>query len=216
LFTISPTFKDKERLDSYEILDYINRTINRYIKEKYLSDSSFKEKALRLRINIGELNELVNNSYNVTPIVFTAIPYLKNAFSCDLPSDFLAYIRSDTEITRTDFLATTTKWVNNEEVDYKELDRLIETPNNKPLLLSPVVTIRNHSGDKDYDKFITVVDRLMSAPINNAITYIKQPTALTYSITSKCELAPFLHEEIVRLSVNTYVNEFKMRLVQTK
>jgi hypothetical protein len=47
------------------------------------------------------------------------------------------------------------------------------------------------------------------------ITYVKTPELMGLNST-ECELASFLHEELVKLAVDMYLNEYKLKLANTK
>lgn len=208
LQTTSKAFESKERLDTYEILDYINRTIDRYIKTKYFSGASFIDNSSRVKSFSDDLKELITTTPIAPVITFSIIDGMSIAYSSDLPSDFFGYVRSDSKITRVNVLPCAGQWVPNQEIEYSKVDEFSTTPFNKPIIEKPLVTF------KDDEELITIID-VYTTLDNNMITYVKTPTEVDMS-NNDCQLAPYLHEEIVRLAVSMYLDEYKMRLNQPR
>lgn len=217
LVTISPDFYSKERLNTYETLEYLNRTIDRYIKTKFLGGSSFKENTNILRASSADLRELISTTDGAnTAETFIAVPGMTGAYTTDLPADFMAYIRSDTKITRITVLACTSQWVPNQEIDYHEIDGVLTTPFNTPILEKPLVTLREDdsiTGNKTYTQGLLVIVDSYTTPLDYIMTYVKTPTPITM-LGDDCQLPEYLHEEIVRLAVDMYLLEYKMKLQQ--
>jgi len=211
LITMSPAFKTVERLDTYEILDYLNRTVDRYIKTKYLSGGSFINNTNTINANIGDLSKLVIATSKT--YAFTQVVNMNNVYETDLPIDFLAYVRSDSKITRTVVFTGTDIWVPNNEVDFNQIDQFITTAFNIPILEKPLVSIQNFEGDGSKEVLL-IIDGFTTLT-NYVLTYIKKPTAIDIS-SNNCELADYLHEEIVRLAVVSYIDEYKTKLTQSK
>jgi hypothetical protein len=219
LETISDTFHAKERLDTHEILSYLNRTINRYIKTKYFSGASFKENTYRLATAIGDLRSLIKITPTGTTPVFTAVlGYDSNVHTTTLPTDYYGYISSMSKATRITVEPTfSDKWIPNKEIDYSEIQQVVTTEFNKPILEAPLIVLKDDgsqaAGTGVIDGLMIVTDAYTTVS-DILFTYVKTPTAVEMSATSFCELADYLHEEIVQLAVAMYVDEYKTRLAR--
>ncbi len=217
LLTISDSFFAKERLDTYEILDYLNRTVDRYIKTKYLSQQSFKANTAVISASTGDLKDLIVFTIIDPVTTFTALPGMTGAWTSNLPGDFFAYVRSDTLVSRDDVLpiAAPGKWIPNQEIDFNDIDQFLSTPFNSPILEKPLVTIHSeHTTTKE--TMMTITDIHTGVPLNNMLTYIKTPNVISIEGDDDCDLAEYLHEEIVNLAVNMYVEEYKTKLSNNK
>jgi len=220
LETVSPKFKDESKIPTYEILDYLNRTVQRYIKLKYLSGDTFKTNTFKLSQSPDDLALLVAN-HTDTPVLISPHAGIPYSGLFQVPSDFLAYIRSSTGITRTkpDSLAhATVELIPNIEIDFNDIDSIMTTPYNSPLLVHPVVTMANDhlvvKAEIMVMSYIVITDKYCTM-VSTSLDYIKQPQEIT-TTGHDCELAVYLHEEIVKLAVSLYLDEYKLKLSGTQ
>ena len=101
----------------------------------------------------------------------------------------------------------------NRVANYDEIDKIVTTPTNKPILRKPVILFAEI--DKiyiHYDQYTTIV--------SYALTYLRKPKLLVLDVndtvteTDECELAIHTHEEIVKMAVSMYIDEYKTHLSQ--
>lgn len=220
LITTSPKFKDEAKVPTYEILDYLNRTVHRYIKLKYLSGDTFKTNVFKIAQSPDDLAKLVAN-VTESPAsipVYPGVPYT-GVFSA--PDDFLAYLRSSTGITRTkpESLAhVASELVPNIEIDFNDIDGVMSTPYNKPILVHPLVTIINYEIQAKalpvVTSYLVITDSYCTIE-SISLDYIRKPEDITLTGIN-CELADYLHEEIVKLAVSLYLDEYKLKLSGTQ
>jgi len=219
LETISATFHAKERVDTHEILSYLNRTVSRYLKNKYFGGNSFKENTIRLSATIDDLRPLIKITAATGSISLNAVTGFDNdnVETTALPSDFYGYISSSSKISRVTITPEiTNKWVPNKEIDYSDMAGVITTPFNKPILESPLVILKN---DANVATETGVIDGLMvitddyTTISDMIITYVTKPVDIDMD-GNDCQLADYIHEEIVQLAVAMYVDEYKTRLAR--
>jgi len=213
---ISPQFKERQRLLTHEILDYLNRTQDRYIQMKYLSGTSFKENVYRISSFIDDFPALINLGEEI--IVFADVEGMGSATeSFDAPADFLAYMRGDVNINRvgTPYDTTATaEWVPMEEVDYNDLDNILTTPFNKPLLEKPLFTmIGNTNQSVPTTNNMIIIHDTYTELLGVRLTYMRKPQDINM-VDQDCELADYLHEEIVKLSVSMFIDEYKTKFAK--
>ncbi len=214
LNTMSPAFKDSEKLNTFEILDFLNKTVDRYIKDNYFSGSTFKENTARLSSNLDDIQELITISSAGTTPAFVAITGMSNAFTVDLPDDFMGYIRSDSKIVRSTVLEiTSASWVPNTEINYYEIGQFLTTPFNIPIIEKPLILFKD---DNSLTTNCIVVMDSYTTISDIVYTYVKSPTPIDLNGTNNCQLASYLHEEIVRLAVSYYFDEYKSKLISPK
>ena len=214
LLDISPIFRDQQRPETRKVLDSLNRAVDRYIKDRFFSGSSFKENTANISASIDEIRELVTQTPIDPVVTFNEHPAMNKVYLSILPTDFFAYIRSESKITRINVLPVTDDWVPNIETDYNNISNFLTTGYNKPILKSPIVTIKNDDIESatsaKAENMITIVDTHTTIS-NNMVTYMKKPTKIDIS-GNDCELSEFLHETIVKYAVEIFFTEYKSRL----
>ncbi len=203
--TVSPAFLIKEKLDTWEMLDWLNRTQDRFIRLKYLNQNSFEENVYRLSQVVDDLAKLVKVS---KLMVTMPVDNIDNAIRLRVPSDFIAYIRSDSVIDRTLPNSISNGKVGNIEINYDKIDSLITTPYNSPILEAPVVTMADES-----PTILIIADKYTTLK-EFYLTYLKQPEKIT--LDSECELANYMHEDLVKLAVSMFLDEYKLKLAGGK
>ena len=202
-------FEEQERPDTDTIFRFLNLSVDRYLKEKYLSQSTFKDNIEFVQKNSDDLRGLIKRQTGLVKNPLSGIP---NRSLVNLPSDYLFYIKSESKVTRTALpVLAVAAWVPNREVTYKELAKITTSVYNTPILRHPVVTFEEDDKILLYkDNYTTVSDF--------EITYIREPKDLVLTVvdasteTTTVELAEHTHEEIVRLAVEMFTMEYKFRL----
>lgn len=221
LETVSPKFILEQKVHTYEIVDYLNRTVDRYIKLKYFSGETFKRNIFKVGTAPDDLARLYQHAELTPTIVLDGPP---NFYYVALSDGFLGYIRSDSEVTRVTVHPMVTAWVPNIEIDWNDLDPLITTPFNKVILESPVVTIEGSYGVEIAPtaegagdiRYLTILTDSYTTLHKVKLQYIEHPILIENKSTSICNLADHLHEEIVKLAVSMYLDEYKLKLAGTQ
>jgi hypothetical protein len=212
LETINPGFKVEEKVDTNEIVRFLNWGCIRYLKEKYLTAPTERTNVEILRNNMADLlNLLTDRTYDGTDLVPDAT-YLgiKNVL---IPDNYFYIVRGDAYIERG---STVFEWMPSEIINYSELEGLIPTSINKPLVRKPVIFFSSQNTISLFMDSNTDITKFK-------LTYIRKPKELVMlsptetvedpnTQTGECELAEYLHEEIVKFSVDMYILEYKYKL----
>jgi len=204
---IDKSVLEKDLPTSNSVLQMLNIAQLRYLKEVYFNNEDYdtileKSESIKNLIvrslftpsaNIGALS---NNSKVVT---------LSN-----IEPSFLFYIRSDSKITRSDLPSIdTAKWIPNDYIKIRDKEKYLTNPFNNPIIVKPGCYIEKSGEDLHlvilYDQYTT-----LSETNSVSIEYIKEPDEITFDVN--CELPSHLHEEIVKLAVDLYINYYKFRL----
>lgn len=212
LKTVSPDFNLKDRPDTDTILMALNIGQSRLIHDRYLNKESFSENVKYVQEKFDDLKNIIKSS-QLRAIPITTGHYNGIASLVAFPSDYLFYLRSDTYISRTVSLATSGYvWTPNEVAkSIKDIESATTNLFNKPILRQPVVT-------QDSTGIIVIIDAYTTIYYNDGdykgfdLTYLRKP--LYIGTTTECELATYLHEQIVRLAVDIYLKEYKFLLAQ--
>jgi hypothetical protein len=217
LQTTSKAYELDEKPDSETILLYLNMAQSRYIKDKYLSTESFRDRVDLVRKYEDELKKLITTtSINpATTLTTTHIPNLKRFL---FPSNYLFYIRSDSNIIRnTIYPTTSSEIVPNEIVAYSNINKFITTVFNKPIIRNPLVFFEESSLQTGVNTVgvINILHDVYTTVNIMYLTYLRQPSALTLNLNSVCELAEQTHEDVVALAVNMF-EQFKYKLLGSK
>lgn len=214
LQTTSEVYNDSDKPDTDTILLYLNIAQIRYVKEKYLSQQTSDDNILSVSKRAEEFRGLVKGG----EIAVAAMEdtHLTNSKMGALPSDFLFYIKSDTEVTRTTlYPISVATYIPNEVVNYNDIDKVITTPFNYPSILKPVFVFRDFHNTAG---FMVIYDRFTTLS-KVWITYIRTPKTLVLDVadanteTTTCELASYMHDEITALAVKIF-EEYKYKLLQ--
>ena len=212
LVTMNPEFKDKEKPDTDTVGHFLTMAQNRYLKENYLEGG--RQAVIQQKVN--EIQNIVARE-TVNVIEITSGPYSKgNGYSYDLSglsNNFMFYVRSDSLITVSADLPDyqcTDQWTPNKFIDYADLDNVLTTPYNEPILIQPRVVLEQNNGDK----LIIISDKYTTIKLTGGLhlTYIKEPQEISILQDQDCELPIHMHEPITKLSVDMYVLEYKYRL----
>lgn len=220
LETIYPESKIEDKQDTDTVLLALNIAQRRFLYEKYLSKSTIKENIEYLQKRSDDLRNLIIRGELMSPIPIPSGPLSGIGYTVNLSilaNKYLFYLRSDTLLTRINAppIVSIATWTPNEIVNsYEEINKVVTTIYNKPILRQPIVALESAN------KLLIVTDSYTTVGLSNtiAITYLKFPKDLGFGDTSTntttCELAEHTHEEIVRSAVDIYVKEYKFLLSQ--
>jgi len=185
LETIYPDAKIEDKQDTDATLLALNIAQRRYLYDKYLSKATIKENIEYLQKRSDDLRNLIIRGELMDATAISTGPLSGVGYTVDLSSltsKYLFYLRSDTLLTRTaPPVVSVAAWTNNDIVNsYEELDKIVPTIYNKPLLRQPVVALEGS------DKLLIVTDVYTSVDTTGtiAVTYLKFPKDLGFTGTS--------------------------------
>jgi len=198
LYTSNPEFEIKDRLDTDEIFAYLNISQLRLMKAKYFPSLNMKENIENINKNIDELRHLI---CRITGTSITPLTDILHGNMMALPANYLYYIRSDSKITRTACpVISSTSTVPNKVITYNDVEAITTNGFNKPILRKPCIVFETDN------KIIIFVDRFttLSAIV---LTYLRTPIQIALGGSNDCELAEYLHEELVQQAVEIFRRE---------
>jgi len=211
LQTSSPLFNDAEKPDTDTIFRYLNESQIKYIKEKYLSAPSFYERTKILGNNLNDLKNLIKH---LTLTNVTVTPHTNTYLFKPTTAYVWHYISATGVITRTYPYATTTTLIDLMPVEAGEVNKYLTTSINKPLILVPVFTQTNNDTEDSYNSIsslMVIFDSYTTYTTTNTKAHcLVMPRKLVLDAsdaateTEVCELADYLHEDIVRLAVDLF------------
>jgi len=207
---ISPEFY----IDSTSIKKYLNEAVVKYINDKFLSLPSFHDKTILIGRNLNDLKNLIK-----------IIDLDQNTVSAHYPNSLTFksssvniwhYLSLTGKLTRSYPHSANDILVDLLPIEPKDINQYLTTYINKPLILVPVFT-QVHSQANDsidnqlsllviYDSYTTFTTDTIKA------ICLVEPSKMELD-SDVCELADYLHEDIVRLAVNLY-NQEKYKLSQ--
>lgn len=210
LQTQSPLYNDSDKPDTDTMLRFLNHAQVSYIKEKYLSAPTFLDRTISLGGSIFDLGTLVVNN-NLTVTASSLYTYSNTA---DYSSDYWHVIKIVGKIARSNPYSVSKTQVQLKPINIETIDRFLTTTNNIPIILTPVFTTFTLSGGTEqhivivYDKYTTYS---ITAGDTNMV-YLKKPKELhlttnSSTTTTTCELAAYLHHELVKYALSLYEQE---------
>lgn len=106
--------------------------------------------------------------------------------------------------------------VSNKLISHDEVEKILVTYYNKPILRQPCVVL---DSDVSKDSYITVYTDSYTSVHNCTVTYVRKPRKFNVinvnndsSIVDQCELADNIHQEIVEGAVDMFIREGAYRL----
>jgi hypothetical protein len=194
----SPGFFDKERVDTYDILNYLNQAAMRSM-DKYISLPTTEQNIRLISENTNDLKDMIRKVRANTfyTIGFTQVsmedgiapytmpggaahhgPYGDNSVVYHMPHDYLHIISCHIKSSRTgaDVLPSSSpQWHKCEIVTHDQAERFITTSFNKPIMREPVIIL-------DADGFFTVIyDSEQLTPLNDIeFVYLRKPHKLDF------------------------------------
>lgn len=235
-----PTLEVVQKLDSDTIFYFLNLAQERYIKTNFVDKEGLNKNKEWLQKRDDVLKNIIKRAIlldSSTGIILVAEPSttpiggLTGTFpagtipdagititydlgiSVPLPTDYYFYIRSSSKVTGTYLDLTTKKWVGNKVISHSDLERVMNSAYNSPILRQPCVLFEENTHAIVYKDTYTNI-------FNLDFTYVRKPKKLVLTVvdaaseTTTCELSELTHNEIVDSAVNIFVQEAKYRLKQ--
>ena len=166
---MSDAFITEERPDTFTVFKFIGQAQIRYLKEKYLSMPTMEENVLLLQKRSDDLRNLIKTvrfDINAAP----AGVYYGKAIYIDMLDDYVHYVRSDSQLTRTDAITiSSATYIPNRVIPHSEIDPLISTPWNYPILRNPIAVFEEN------DRIYIIHDTYTTIPTYVSVTYLRRP-----------------------------------------
>ena len=216
LQTMDQTMQIQNKIETDDIISFLNQYQNMFIKDVYLSKSKVKDdKRLSSKLN-DYLSTLIRYSKNlpISDIEFNNEYTTRNNFiSYDLPQDYLTYITSLSSIIN-NYVENTIGEVKNKYIDnFSDLFNIVgNTDNYGCITRKPIVTtsLPSSSGRK-----LTLFHDIYTVVNDITLFYIRTPQPITLDDNSACELPYECFDDLVQGTVDLYVST-KYKLSQPK
>lgn len=217
LQTMDPTMQIQNKIETDDIVSFLNQYQNMFIKDVYLSKSKVKDdKRLSSKLN-DYLSTLIRYSKNlpISDIEFNNNYDTRNNFiSYDLPQDYLTYITSLSSIVN-NYVKNTIGEVKNKYIDnFSDLFNIIGDTNNYGCITrKPIVTTSLPSSSRK----LTLFHDIYTVITGITLFYIKMPEPITLDDNSACELPYECFDDLVQGTVDLYVStKYKLSQPKTK
>lgn len=224
LQTSSPLYGDIEKPDTDTIFRFLNTAQIKYINDKYLSAPTFAERTKIIGSNLNDLKNLIYTT-ELSEVTTPTSYYPNTLIFKNSTNSIWHYLSVTGKISRTYPYSTTNTLIDLLPIEADQLNKYLTTSINKPVILVPVFT-QTHTQVTDtidnqltllvvYDSYTTYSDE------DTVAHYLVEPKKLVLEVVDSstevevCEVADYLHEEIVRLAVALF-EEQKYKLSQSK
>ena len=218
LQTMDPTMQIQNKIETDDIISFLNQYQNMFIKDVYLSKSKVKDdKRLSSKLN-DYLSTLIryNTHLPISDIEFNNNYDTRNNFiSYDLPQDYLTYITSLSSIVN-NYVENTIGEVKNKYIDnFSDLFNIVgNTDNYGCITRKPIVTTSLPSSN---GRKLTLFHDIYTVINGITLFYIKMPEPITLDDNSACELPYECFDDLVQGTVDLYVNtKYKLSQPKTK
>ena len=212
--TINPEYITSKKLDSDTIFYFLNAAQDRFIKHNYLEMDNTKDSNENLKKNIDSFKALI-----ITKDLLKGISISDNykyGSKFLLPKsngvEFFLYLRSSSKVYGT-YLSITEPnafWVPNKFITQNDVDSVLVSYYNKPILRQPCVLLESVDSS---DSYLAVYVDSFTTLTGCECTYIRRPKKISITgVPQSCELSDSVHQEIVELAVNIFITEGAYKL----
>lgn len=197
-----------------EEIDYwLNRAINDYVKgkcEKIEKDQSFIDD---LRTLYSSLDTAPTSSLVISSDLTQYVVDISGIYDPTYPYPYFRFLRDEIKISYTDSVSgnVVTKWVGNIEVTQDNYNRRVENPYSEHRL---------HYGDAKplryfYGDYVFLLTDNNYSITEYRIVYFRKPVTVSISTPVDCDLPEHTHQEIVKLTTLTLMENIESIRSQT-
>lgn len=209
LQTMDPTMQLQNKIETDDIVSFLNQYQNMFIKDVYLSKSKARDdKRLSSKLNdylftlyTKQALQTITDRDNYTVVYI--IPY-----------EYLSYIDSTSTISSTLYIKPTNAYkVHNEYIDnIQDINNVINEVYNVGFIMrKPVITVSLYNNVRT----LTLFHDTYTSILNTDLLYIRTPQQITLDDNSACELPYECFDDLVQGTVDLYVST-KYKLSQPK
>lgn len=211
LQTMDPTMQIQNKIETDDIVSFLNQYQNMFIKDVYLSKSKVKDdKRLSSKLNdyLSTLYTKQSLQTNINRDNYTVV--------YTIPSEYLSYIDSTSLISNTLYIKPTNEYkVHNEYIDnIQDINNIINEVYNAGFIMrKPVITVSQYNNERT----LTVFHDIYTHIFNTDLFYIRIPQPITLDDDSACELPYECFDDLVQGTVDLYVStKYKLSQPKTK
>lgn len=211
LQTMDPTMQLQNKIETDDIISFLNQYQNMFIKDVYLSKSKVNDdKRLSSKLNdyLSTLYTKQSLQTNIDRDGYTVI--------YTIPSEYLSYIDSTSTISSTLYIEPTNAYkVHNEYIDnIQDINNIINEVYNVGFIMrKPVITVSQYNNERT----LTLFHDTYTSILNTDLFYIRTPQPITLDDNSACELPYECFDDLVQGTVDLYVStKYKLSQSETK
>jgi hypothetical protein len=172
---INADFFDKFRPDSYDIINYLNRAIDRYVREKFLNLPTHQLRRASILTNMDILKDMVENTKALTEDSIAGFPHGSATLRVLLPTEMISLISVYCTYTRSDVPPMTSDILFTEFVSVEETKDIVATDANKPIFPHPIAAYENEFS------ILLIGDAYTTGFSNVRIRYLREPFNLSFN-----------------------------------
>jgi len=200
---VSPRFDQEDRPDSFSIVNYLNKTIKRYLNKKYVSLPSYELRLAAINSNIDELHQLIQTEDNLPHWSYTSdLPWSNRGKRYRAPDNVLIPFSLSCQIIRSGIYPAVNERIFALFANRKQAERLVSNSYDKVMFDKPVAL-----WDDPYNVVI-IGDAYTSYIGDPTLTYVKKPFELSFDYN---ELVASSQYEDLDISVITDGSYFLMK-----
>ena len=211
LQTMDPTMQIQNKIETDDIISFLNQYQNMFIKDVYLSKSKVKDDK---RLS-SKLNDYLSTLYTKQALQ-TNIDRDNYTVVYTIPSEYLSYIDSTSRISNTLYIKPTNTYeVHNEYIDnIQDINNVINEVYNVGFIMrKPVITVSQYNNERT----LTLFHDIYTSILNTDLFYIRTPQPITLDDNSACELPYECFDDLVQGTVDLYVStKYKLSQPKTK
>lgn len=228
LQTMDPTMQLQNKIETDDIVSFLNQYQNMFIKDVYLSKNKVKDNK---RLS-SKLNDYLS-TLRTTADLFSSVGFSQDITNYEMwfkfPSDYLSYIDSISSINSyiysTTNLKTQLKVQNKYIDDVSDMYRVINEVYNKNFIMrNPIISDNMYVGNNPINQTMPINANLFTiihdnyTDINSVrLNYIRMPKSITLDDNSACELPYECFDDLVQGTVDLYVStKYKLNQPKTK
>lgn len=211
LQTMDPTMQLQNKIETDDIISFLNQYQNMFIKDVYISKSKVKDDK---RLS-SKLNDYLSTLYTKQALQ-TNIDRDGYTVVYTIPSEYLSYIDSTSTISSTLYIKPTNVYkVHNEYIDnIQDINNVINEVYNVGFIMrKPIITVSQYNNERT----LTLFHDTYTSIINTDLFYIRTPQQITLDDNSACELPYECFDDLVQGTVDLYVStKYKLSQSETK
>lgn len=213
LQTMDPTMQIQNKIETDDIVSFLNQYQNMFIKDVYLSKSKVKDdKRLSSKLNDYLSTLFVHQN-------LTQISEDDHHTTYNIPDTYLSYVDSISTVSNIYTGDTNPKDTQNKYIDnIQDVNNVINGNYNLGFIMrKPVIIISPKISQSDERTTLTVFHDIYTHIFNTDLFYIRTPQPITLDNNSACELPYECFDDLVQGTVDLYVStKYKLSQPKTK
>ena len=172
---VNPAFETEMRPDTYTIVNYLNRGINTYLKERFTSLPSFEQQLVAIEESREDLRILITRGGLMTyPYAMDTYNWGTRGKRYRIPDNVLIPISISCTVTRTEIAPATNEKMFAQWTSRLKAQRLIRNSHDHTIHIKPLSFIE--------DEFYVCVlgDAYVTSITGDGITYLRKPDRLDF------------------------------------